>query len=350
MKEALITRYRPKNFEEFKGNKGTVMGLSMQVRKEGRPHSYLFIGPSGSGKTTLARIVAKELGCEDSEFYEFNAANTRGIDTIRAIIEQARYEPLWGMVKVFLLDECHQITGAAAEALLKFLEDPPRHVYIILCTTEPQKLLQTVKTRCSMWPVSALSESQTIELLNWVLKQEKSTQDPEVIESVAVVSEGCPRKALNILDKISGVPDKLAQLKIILDSSVDETSLELLGDMLLSKEKTWEQVVPLIEKLMKSEDEGDESNHLQVKEREVKKKDSKDKPAQPKMTQEEAESFRFKMLSFFMWKLLNKYRDPVLALPATRERIAKIMDIFSVPWYNTGKAGLVLACYKVKQI
>lgn len=267
--DPLIVRYRPKNFSEFRGNENVVLGLSLLLKKEGKPHSYLFIGPSGSGKTTLARIVARELSCEPTEFYEYNAANTRGIDTIREIIQNAHYEPLWGAVKVFLLDEAHQITGAAAEALLKFLEDPPKHVYTILCTTEPQKLITTVKNRCSVWSVAPLSETQLISHMNWVLKQENKVVDPQVVESVAIVAEGCPRKALSILDQVIEVPDKMMQLKIILDCSVDEVTISAVGEMLLDPSKSWsKEVAPFVIKLIKSENEDEK---VQVEESKDKK-------------------------------------------------------------------------------
>lgn len=309
----LHTKYRPKNFDEFKGNETTVRGLKTLLKKqEDMPHVFLFTGPSGSGKTTLARILANELGCNfESDFYELNTANTRGIDTIREMISVANYEPLLGKVKVFLLDECHMITGQAQEALLKFLEDTPKHVYVILCTTEPEKLNITTKNRCSQWSVSLLNEELIIKLLDWVLTEEKKTIDSAVKSSIAIVAEGCPRTALVLLEKIIDLSNIIFQLQII-EAHDSEAEIAKSLSQLIWKREPWEKLANILENLEKFKDE--------------------------------PESLRYAMLGYFSKIMLNSEKD------SERDRASKIVEIFSNNFFYTKKAGLILACYKARMI
>ena len=173
--------YRPKNFDEIFGNTAVIESLkSIFSRKSDFSHAMLFQGPSGCGKTTLARIVKDLLGCKGSDYTEINASNNRGIDTARLIVDNMKYRPMipGSKCRVYLLDECHQITGDAANALLKALEDTPAHVYFLLCTTNPGKLLQTIRNRCMIFEVQSLTDDQLVELLKWVLDCEEFTNMP----------------------------------------------------------------------------------------------------------------------------------------------------------------------------
>ena len=180
MNAPLHLKYRPSCFEEIVGNSGTISSLSSILhRREGSPHAFLFVGPSGTGKTTLARIIKQSLKCSDTDFQELNVANTRGIDTIRDIVQNCRLYPIEGDVKIFLLDEAAKLTNDAQNALLKVLEDTPKHVYIILCTTDPEKLLNTVKTRCTTFQLQKLINKDMISLLKRVIDSEGIDNFPD---------------------------------------------------------------------------------------------------------------------------------------------------------------------------
>jgi len=306
----LQTKYRPKTFEEFLGNGAVVRGLkTLLAKREGMPHAFLFTGPSGAGKTTLARILAAELKCVDSEFYELNTANTRGIDTVREIIDGAAYEPLLGDVKVYLFDECHMLTKEGQEALLKFLEDTPPHVFVVLCTTEPEKLNTTTKNRCSQWTVELLKEGLLVKLLDRVLAGENKTVDPQVKESIAIVADGCPRQALQILGQVIDIPDMFTQLQLILNVSVDE-KIDNIAKALLNK-AAWVYIVPTLGSIEK----------------------------------DKTETVRLGVLHYFTAVLLN----PNTA-PSERDRLSKMIEAFSQPFFNAPKPGLVQACFKALKV
>jgi len=194
--------YRPQGFDEVIGNEATVKSLQAIFTRDETPHAFLFTGPSGCGKTTFGRLVKDMLECSNEDFLEINAADTRGIDTAREIISTCHYMPINGKVRVILIDECHQGTQQFLSALLKPLEDTPDHVYFILCTTDPQKLLKTIKTRCTTFEVEKLNDDQMTELINWVCECEETEMPDEVVEQIIDISDGCPREALVTLDQV----------------------------------------------------------------------------------------------------------------------------------------------------
>src|SRR4030042_5507662 len=231
---------RPKTFDEVRGNVATVKVLKEMLSRPTKPHSYLLYGPTGCGKTTIARLIAKELGCHSSELYEMNTANTRGIDSIREVIEFSHYVPTMGKVKVFLFDEARQITGVAAEALLKILEDTPPYVYIILATTNPEKLLATVKGRCERFQVHRLKDH---EMMNFILdvieKKGIVLASDKIIERVHTIADGCPRAALLLLEKICNAENEDEANKALDDSSGSKEDMMEICKFLLTKGKNW---------------------------------------------------------------------------------------------------------------
>ena len=195
--------YRPQTLKEVVGNKSTVASLEAVLsRTEDFPHSLLFTGPSGCGKTTLARIVAKRLGIDDRDLRELNIANLRGIDNAREIQDQMRLRPLSGTARGWILDEVHQSTKDFQNAMLKALEDTPPHVYFFLCTTDPQKLLTTIKTRCHEFKVGPLSNEDMLHLIGKVLGKEDTDIDESVADQIIRDANGSARAALVVLDAI----------------------------------------------------------------------------------------------------------------------------------------------------
>lgn len=207
---ALYQKYRPKTLDEVYGNDGTIASLQSILEKEWEdiPHAFLFTGPSGCGKTTLGRILATELGCDESEYVEINSADFRGIDMVRDLRVTMRYLPATGNCKFILIDESHKLSNDAQNALLKLLEDTPSHVILALATTEPEKLLKTIRTRCLEYNVESLSEDDLAHLVRDVAKREKIELDAKYVRMIAEKSRGSARQALVLLDQIIGLQEK----------------------------------------------------------------------------------------------------------------------------------------------
>lgn len=225
--EPLHLKLRPNKLDDFKGssNEGIVESLKEQLKKEwiNIPRVFLFVGKSGCGKTTLARIMANELSCSERDFNEYNAANTRGIDTIRDISSNCKMAPFQGKIRAYLIDECHSMTKDAQNALLKLLEDTPEHVFIFLCTTDPNLLLETIKNRCSMYQVSSWEIRETYQYLKNVVINEKGKCSSKIIKTIADECNGSPRKALTMLDQVLMMENDEKAKSLIINYSDDES-------------------------------------------------------------------------------------------------------------------------------
>ncbi|HSH97271.1 MAG: DNA polymerase III subunit gamma/tau [Methylophilaceae bacterium] len=220
--QVLARKWRPKQFESLVGQDHVVRALTNALEQKRLHHAYLFTGTRGVGKTTIARILAKSLNCEtgitakpcgvcaacvgiDSDHFidyiEINAASTRGIDDVRSLLEQATYAPTQGRFKVFMLDEVHQLTKEAFNALLKTLEEPPAHVKFILGTTDPQKVPVTVLSRCLQFNLRQMAGSSITDHLKTVLTQENIPFDNIALQLIARGANGSMRDALSLLDQ-----------------------------------------------------------------------------------------------------------------------------------------------------
>jgi len=199
----LYQKYRPKTFDEMVGQETAIKQLKSMVSQGKISHAVLMSGPSGCGKTTAARILATLQGAGNTGITEVNCALSNGVDTIRDIESKAHLKPLGGQARVYILDEFHAVSGAAQRGLLKLLEDPPGHLYFILCTTNPEKLEKPVVTRCVNIKFDNLPVSVLKRLVEKVIAQEKvqpkDLPDPSLIAEAA---EGSARKALVILEQL----------------------------------------------------------------------------------------------------------------------------------------------------
>lgn len=231
--------YRPQNLDEFYGNDSLKASLKSILNRKDRPRAFMFTGPSGCGKTTLARIVAAAYGCNmDFAYNELNIAQIGGKDESGRIQREMHYAPRDGKVTCYCLDECQDASPSFQAGILKALEDTPKHVLFILCTTDPQRLKKTIHTRCSRFEVKSLPDKIMYQFIsNILVKEELKNYPTEPIAEIVKASEGIPRQALVILDQVIDLSDMDSVMASIGRFTVAEAQfIELCRGLL---EKNW---------------------------------------------------------------------------------------------------------------
>lgn len=218
-------KYRPSTFKTVVGQKALVQTLKNAIASGKLAHAYLFCGPRGVGKTTCARIFAKTINCEhrtpDGEacnecescqsfheqrsynVYELDAASNNSVDNIRELIDQVQIPPQIGKYKVFIIDEVHMLSTAAFNAFLKTLEEPPKHAIFVMCTTEKQKILPTILSRCQTYDFQRISTQDIVEQLAYIAGQEHISVEPRALQVIARKADGGMRDALSVFDQIT---------------------------------------------------------------------------------------------------------------------------------------------------
>lgn len=202
-------------------------------------------GWTGTGKTSAARILRRLVGCSKVGYEELNAASERGIDTIRDIESQAGMNPLEGSVKMWVLDEAHALTRDSQGALLKITEDPPEDVYLVLCTTNPEKLLPALIGRCKHLKFEQLDEDQLEEVLKRVCKEEKVELSKKVIRQLVEAADGSARSAINLLESIMDFEDEKEQLNCIVKQNAKIQAIEI-ARALVKDKPSWKEVATIL--------------------------------------------------------------------------------------------------------
>jgi DNA polymerase-3 subunit gamma/tau len=222
MYQVIARKYRPQSFAELIGQEHVRTTLENAIAQKRIAHGYIFSGQRGTGKTTVARILARCLNCIEGpttkpcgkcasclevtagntvDVIEIDAASNRGINEMRELRENVRYRPARDRYKIFIVDEAHQITNEAFNALLKTLEEPPEWVVFVLCTTEVHKIPTTIASRCQQFSFRSVDFAEVVERMEWICKQEGIEADPEVLSVLAQMGEGSVRDSLSALDQ-----------------------------------------------------------------------------------------------------------------------------------------------------
>ena len=255
-------KYRPQTFKEVVGQKNVIKTLTNAIVQNKIAHAYLFAGPRGVGKTTVARLVAKSLNCQKRlpsqyepcnkcesckainngrslDLIEIDAASNRGIDDVRALRENIKFPPVHSKYKIFIIDEAHQLTEPAFNALLKTLEEPPSYVIFILATTEPQKLPATILSRVQRYDFKRLAVQDITKQLQSICQKEGIQFEKEALRLIAVYSEGGLRDAESLLGQAAIVADKNITVQAVenLVGAVNFEKIHRFVSLLLKKDK-----------------------------------------------------------------------------------------------------------------
>ena len=246
---ALYRKYRPKKFNEIIGQDHIVKTLQNQIALDKVGHAYLFCGSRGTGKTSTAKIFARELNCTcehkntckfckeelSLDILEIDAASNNGVDEIRDLREKVKYPPVDGKYKVYIIDEVHMLSPSAFNALLKTLEEPPKHAIFILATTEVHKLPQTILSRCMRFDFKLVAIEELISHLKNILKKENIQFEEDAVELIARAGEGSVRDTLSIADRCISYADKLTRQSVIeILGETERQSLIALSDIILN--------------------------------------------------------------------------------------------------------------------
>src|SRR4051812_13211870 len=256
---ALYRKYRPQDFDEVVGQEPVVRTLKNAITGGQVRQAYLFAGPRGTGKTSLARILAKGLNCAQGptatpdktchscvaiangtslDVVEMDAASQRGIDDIREIRERVVLQPVEGRHKVYILDEAHQLTDAAFNALLKLIEEPPPHLVFVFCTTDLAKMLPTVRSRCQTFVFSRPRFPELIRLLTRVAEGEGIETPEAALSLIARSARGSFRDAVSTLDQLSAATEGKITVQAVLQllGAVEEEALFRLCDLVVDRD------------------------------------------------------------------------------------------------------------------
>src|SRR5882762_3808247 len=275
---ALYRKYRPQTFAEVVGQEAVVRTLTNAITQDKVRQAYLFAGPRGTGKTSLARILAKAVNCAHGptatpdgtchacvaiaagtslDVIEMDAASQRGIDDIRDIRDRVVLQPVEGQYKVYILDEAHQLTEAAWNALLKLIEEPPPHLLFVFCTTELQKVLPTVRSRCQTFVFQRPRLADLVKVLRWIADGESIDVPDAALALIARAARGAYRDAVSTLDQLAAATGGAITVQDVLQllGAVEDEVLFRLCDMVAGNE-TAEALMFLEERSAQGQDLG----------------------------------------------------------------------------------------------
>lgn len=297
---SLHTKYRPSTFKEVIGHTDVVKSLK-KVVKEKRAHVFLFTGPAGTGKTTLARILANEFcggKATAANIEEIPAALFTGVDAMRSIADKARYRSIGeSPTKAIILDEAHRLSGAAWDALLKVIEEPPAHVYFMFCTTVAGKIPKTILTRCQQYDLKALSDDDITDILVSVIEKEDLDIKEEIVEVIVDSAGGSARQALTYLESCLYCESPGEARKVMMQAGETKEVVDLARFLLDKRGRDWKKAQKILAELKGLE----------------------------------AESIRIVLCNYFAAVIMGSKSEKEAA------RVMSILDCFSQPYYPAEK-------------
>lgn len=303
--QPLHVKYRPKGLSEIIGHKSIIKSLEAMLKSPTCNHTFLFTGNSGCGKTTLARIMAKEVGCSETNIIEVDAATNTGIEATKELISTLIYKGFGDQPnKAIIIDECHALSKAAWQALLKITEEPPSHVYFFLCTTEDNKVPKTIQTRSASYHLKPIDDKSMHAFLTNIVFKEDLKFTPSTIQAIVEASEGSPRQALVFLSKLLSCGDD-KEAKLLLEQPLEDAQVIDLCRLLVNNKLDWQTLTDTLKLL-------EDTN---------------------------AENIRIVIVNYLNSCLLNSKSD---------KQVPKLLDMlasFSKPCISTDKLGPILLAF-----
>lgn len=302
----LHLKHRPKRLSDVFGQPVAVAKLKAYLAKGTLPRALLFIGPTGCGKTSTARTLRKDLGCSVEDFTEIDCAVVDAMDTVRAIRREAFLSPMFGKHRIYLLDEIQALSRApfAQQGLLRILEEPPKHVYFMLATTDPKKIIPTIRGRCTHIVMKALTTKDLVTLVHKIAEKESRKVTNAVSTKIATMAMGSAREALVMLEAVLLQKDEKDQLEALESPELERQSIHLCR-ILMKRNARWIDVAPILKEI-----EG-----------------------------EEPERVRYSVLNYARQALVNRNTIDSLAMA--------VMQSFRDNFYDSGHAGIAVACAEI---
>ncbi len=299
---SLDLEYRPDTFEGIIGNNELITSIKKKLGKKGHKRSIMFFGGTGCGKTTTARVSSAFVGALPINVKEINCSSNNGVDTAREIIKTMDYRPMGGGKKVYILDEFHKATPQMQEALLKPFEEPPDHVYFMICTTNPEKLLPAILSRFTVqYELEPPTRAEIVKHLLFIKEEENLDVSRAVISKICKTNDSHPRACVLSLEMVAEIEGEEAQIKAIKKVDIEDATTKELCQALL-KGESWRSISKVL-------------------------KTFKGNPEQAR-------------------KAVLGYMTRVL-LDTDSIKAALVIEYFADNFFDSGRAGLVLACYNI---